>query len=145
LQLLEPTLQPARALMVPGDLPLISSSAVEEVLAAADMQPGIVIVPDRHRVGTNALLCDPPQAIAPCFGGHSFERHLTAARSAGVAARVLEIADIGLDLDVPEDFDCLRGAARIPEGTLTAPLLEALRSIEIGDRRLSMPARGVNL
>jgi 2-phospho-L-lactate guanylyltransferase len=87
---------------------LISSSALEAVLGAAGTEPGIVVVPDRHRAGTNALLCSPPGTLAPRFGGHSFERHLAAARTVGVAAHVLELEALALDLDHPEDLDCLR-------------------------------------
>jgi 2-phospho-L-lactate guanylyltransferase len=117
---------PRRVLMLPGDLPLISTSALEAVLDAAGNEPGIVVVPDRHRVGTNALLCDPPQALARCFGGHSFERHLAAAKAAGVTARVLELEALGLDLDYPGDLDCLRHR----DGALAAQLLDGLPSVK---------------
>jgi 2-phospho-L-lactate guanylyltransferase len=117
---LQPT-TPQRVLMLPGDLPLISSSALEAVLNAAGTGPAIVVVPDRHRVGTNALLCSPPRALAPCFGDHSFERHLAAARAAGVTPRVLELEALALDLDHPEDLDDLRRR----DGALAEQLLGA--------------------
>ena len=117
--------EPQRVLMLPGDLPLISSGALEAVLSAAGTGPAIVVVPDRHRVGTNALLCSPPRALAPCFGGHSFERHLAAARAAGVTPRVLELEALALDLDHPEDLDDLRRR----DGALAEQLLAALPSV----------------
>ena len=98
---------PARVLMVPGDLPLISPAALAAFLDGAGRSPGVAIVPDRHHVGTNLLLCSPPDAIAPCFGEHSFERHLAAAGTAGVDARVLDIAELALDLDEPQDLEYL--------------------------------------
>jgi 2-phospho-L-lactate/phosphoenolpyruvate guanylyltransferase len=104
------SLEPARVLMVPGDLPLISSLVIERFLQAAGRDAGIAIVPDRHRVGTNLLLCTPPHAIAPSFGGHSFERHLAAAAAAGVSARVLHVEELALDLDEPDDLDQLRSS-----------------------------------
>lgn len=118
-----------RVLMLPGDLPLISSSALDAVLATAETGARIVVVPDRHRVGTNALLCSPPQALAPCFGGHSFERHLAAAKAAGVSARALEVEALALDLDHPEDLDYLRHR----DGALAAQLLGALPSVNSAD------------
>lgn len=121
--------KPRRVLMLPGDLPLISSSALEAVLAAGDNEPGIVVVPDRHLVGTNALLCSPPQALAPCFGGHSFERHLAAAKAAGVSARALEVEALALDLDHPEDLDYLRHR----DGALAAQLLGTVPSVNSAD------------
>jgi len=117
--------QPRRVLMLPGDLPWISSSALEAVLDAAGSEPGMVVVPDRHRVGTNALLCNPPRALAPCFGDRSFERHLAAARAAGVTAQVLELEALALDLDHPADLDYLRRR----DGTLAAQLLGALPNV----------------
>lgn len=106
LQVLQP-MQPARVLMLPGDLPLISSAAVDAVLTVADSDASIVLVPDRRREGTNALLCAPPDALAPQFGGYSFERHLAAAKAAGVAAHIIEIEELALDLDCPDDLTYL--------------------------------------
>jgi 2-phospho-L-lactate guanylyltransferase len=99
---------PNRVLMIPGDLPLISPAALEEFFAGAGGDPGVAIAPDRHGVGTNLLLCAPPHAIAPCFGGHSFERHLAAAAAAGIDARVLHIKELALDLDEPQDLEFLQ-------------------------------------
>jgi 2-phospho-L-lactate guanylyltransferase len=100
--------QPRRVLMLPGDLPLISPPALTEILAVGIEEPGIVVVPDRQRIGTNALLCSPPRALTPDFGGHSFDRHLARAAAAGVNATVLESSALSLDLDCPEDLDILR-------------------------------------
>jgi 2-phospho-L-lactate guanylyltransferase (CobY/MobA/RfbA family) len=99
-------LRPNRVLMIRGTVDL--AIVVEVFLARAGRAPGVAIVPDRRRVGTNLLLCAPPHAIAPCFGGHSFERHLAAAATAGVEARVLHIEELTLDLDEPDDLDYLR-------------------------------------
>lgn len=107
LRVLQP-MQPARVLMVPGDLPLISSAAVDAVLTAADSDASIVVVPDRRREGTNALLCAPPDALAPHFGGCSFERHLAAAKATGIATHIIEIEEFALDLDCPDDLNYLQ-------------------------------------
>ena len=111
---------PERVLMVPGDLPLISPAALTTFLADAGRGPGVAIVPDRRRVGTNLLLCAPPHAIAPCFGGHSFERHLAAAAAARIEARVLHIEELALDLDEPQDLEYLQSQ----DSTLAGQLLE---------------------
>jgi 2-phospho-L-lactate guanylyltransferase len=116
-----------RVLMVAGDLPLVSAAALERVVALADSQPGIVVVPDRHRVGTNALLCSPPEVVTLCFGGDSFRLHLQAARTAGVPARVLELDALALDLDVAADLDYLGAAAGAP----AAELFHALRYVDV--------------
>jgi 2-phospho-L-lactate guanylyltransferase len=97
-----------RVLIVPADLPLITSAALERLLVAGGAGPGVVLVPDRRGVGTNALLCCPPDVLSPCFGGHSFERHRIAAEAAAVEVRVLEVNELALDLDCPEDVEYLR-------------------------------------
>lgn len=97
-----------RLLMIAGDLPLVTTAALDRLIAAGVSEPGVIVVPDRHLVGTNALLCSPPQSLAPCFGTDSFRRHLSAARAAGLQAQVLNIETLSLDLDYPEDFEELR-------------------------------------
>src|SRR5918992_1319244 len=76
---------PERALLVPGDCPALDPDELDALLrgfGGAD----VVIVPDRHGSGTNALLLTPPTVIAPAFGPGSFARH--AARAAGAGAMV---------------------------------------------------------
>ncbi len=94
-------------LMMAGDLPRVSPRALERVLDAA-AHHDIVIVPDRLGVGTNALLCSPPDAIAPCFGADSFQRHIAAARAAKLSHRALHVDELALDIDLPADLDHLR-------------------------------------
>lgn len=104
------SLQPlglSRLLMIAGDLPLISPAALD-MLCAPLAGSGVIVVPDRHRQGTNALLCSPPHALTPRFGRDSFRRHLSAARSAELQTRVLYSDSLSLDLDAPEDFEELR-------------------------------------
>ena len=76
----EPRLGADRALLVPGDCPALDPGEVSALLAHT---APVVIVPDRHGTGTNALLLAPPDAIAPSFGPGSFARH---AALAGAAA-----------------------------------------------------------
>jgi 2-phospho-L-lactate guanylyltransferase len=101
-------MQPGRVLMVPGDLPLITASAVDAIFDATSSGEHVVLVPDRRHEGTNALLCSPPNVVAPCFGVASFARHLSVARTAGIATTVAEIDELALDLDCVEDLHYLR-------------------------------------
>jgi 2-phospho-L-lactate/phosphoenolpyruvate guanylyltransferase len=122
---------PARVLMVPGDLPLISTSAVQSFIDASSH--GVVLVPDRHRVGTNVLLCAPPCAIAPSFGGHSFARHLAAASTAGLVAHVVTNDALALDLDEPDDLAQLQ----LADSSEAARLFDAIR-IDMSERRAAV-------
>jgi 2-phospho-L-lactate guanylyltransferase len=99
-----------RALLVPGDCPAVDPAEVAELLARATQDPSVVIVPDRHGSGTNALLITPPDALAPSFGTGSFARHAALARAAGATIKVCDLPSLGLDVDTPDDLGALREA-----------------------------------
>jgi 2-phospho-L-lactate guanylyltransferase len=99
-----------RALMVPGDTPMLDPAELSELLDRAERaELGLVVVPDRHGSGTNALLLWPPDAIAPSFGPDSRERHEEAAGSAGVSCAVEPLPSLVLDVDTPADLEALDG------------------------------------
>jgi 2-phospho-L-lactate guanylyltransferase len=93
-----------RVLMVPGDCPLISPIELDELLGRPTPSPSVLVVPDRHGTGTNALVLSPPDALAPAFGPGSHERHRQHAASAGVHVETVAIPSLALDIDTPEDL-----------------------------------------
>jgi 2-phospho-L-lactate guanylyltransferase len=93
-----------RVLLVPGDCPALDPVEVEALLRH---EAPVVIVPDRHGTGTNALLLSPPDVMTPAFGEGSFERH---ARLAGGNPVVAHVRTLGLDVDTPDDLAALRRA-----------------------------------
>lgn len=97
-----------RALLVPGDCPLLSPTDLNLLLTHPAGERSALIVPDRHGTGTNALLLTPPDVLAPSFGPDSRRRHLADASAAGVPAEIVELDSLGLDVDTPDDFDALR-------------------------------------
>jgi len=99
-----------RVLLVPGDCPALDPREVDELVAGAMSAPDVVIVPDRHGAGTNALLLAPPDAIAPSFGPGSRERHEQAAAASGARWRVAEPRSLVLDVDTADDLAVLRAA-----------------------------------
>ena len=64
-----------RVLLVPGDTPLLAAQEVDELLA--DAPEDVVIVPDRHGTGTNALLLRPPTPRASPIASPMFSRSCT--------------------------------------------------------------------
>jgi 2-phospho-L-lactate guanylyltransferase len=95
----------AAILVLPTDLPHVDAAAIEAVLAplADPRRPLVVIVPDRHGRGTNALLVAPPDAIDVRFGGDSRAAHAAAAGEVG--AHLVELGGpLRLDLDTPDDL-----------------------------------------
>lgn len=92
-------------LILPIDLPKVTPAALAAVVDPLWDEPGplVVIVPDRHGRGTNALLLAPPDVIDPHFGGDSRSAHIAVAVAAG--ARVVELDGPLLhDLDTPDDL-----------------------------------------
>ncbi len=91
-------------LILPADLPLITPEDVQTLLSRAVDPPVVVIAPDRHRQGTNALLVCPAGVIEYEFGPGSFERHCASARQAGAHLEICELPSLALDMDLPEDL-----------------------------------------
>ena len=102
--------QVARVLLVPGDCPMLDPGELEALLHRPETEPLVVIVPDRHGTGTNALLISPPDALQPSFGVGSRDRHAQLARDAGTPFQIVNVPTLALDVDTPEDLDALREA-----------------------------------
>jgi len=97
--------RPAGALLlINGDLPFLRPDDIEMLSRASDQ---IVIAPDRHDSGTNALWCRTPGVIEPLFGEHSFKRHCNAARAGGIVPRVVRTLGLGFDVDDPQDLEAM--------------------------------------
>jgi len=123
-------------LMISGDIPLICTEAVAAFAGLAQQAPLVAIVPDRRGQGTNALLCAPPALVPPCFGPHSFRRHLAAARERGVEVRVIESDVLSLDIDDLDDLRELQCRLNVNPGLLPAEVREA-----VPDKNEEVPAR----
>lgn len=95
-----------RAVVVlPADIPLFTADDIRMVLQHDPGPPGVVIVPDRHRKGTNTLFITPPGLIEYEFGSNSFQRHCDNAFRLGAKLVELDIPRLALDLDLPEDIE----------------------------------------
>jgi 2-phospho-L-lactate guanylyltransferase len=92
-------------LIVPADLPLITPQDIRCMLEFIHDPPVVVVAPDRHRLGTNALLVSPVGFIQYDFGPGSFERHCERAHQAGARLEICELPSLALDVDLPEDLD----------------------------------------
>jgi 2-phospho-L-lactate guanylyltransferase len=92
-------------LIIPSDLPMISKEDVYAMLELVKDPPVVIVVPDRKKEGTNALLVCPVGLIEYDYGPDSFERHCQRARQAGVRLEICELPSLALDMDVPEDLE----------------------------------------
>jgi 2-phospho-L-lactate guanylyltransferase len=95
-------------LILPADLPLITREDVLTLIGRAGEAPSVVIAPDRHGTGTNALLISPAGLIEYDFGENSFQRHCQRAKEAGARLEIVDLPTLGLDLDLPEDLELVR-------------------------------------
>lgn len=95
-------------LILPADLPLLTPEDVLALIDRAVKPPVVVIAPDRHNKGTNALLMFPAGLIEYDFGEGSFQRHCERARKAGAKLEIVELPSLALDLDLPEDLEMVR-------------------------------------
>lgn len=103
-------------LILPIDLPFASAVGLRGLVEAGGE---VVVVPDRRRSGTNLLYLG--AAAAPSFqfrfGEASLAAHRAAAQECRLGFRLHEDADLGFDLDLPEDLRDWReavNAARAP-------------------------------
>jgi 2-phospho-L-lactate guanylyltransferase len=110
-----------RALLVPGDCPALDPLEIDGLLIRPVPPVSVLVVPDRHGTGTNALLLRPPDAIPPSFGPGSCQRHLALAAARNVAAERVEVPSLALDIDTPEDLEAL--AALSDRARRTAAIL----------------------
>ena len=104
---------------MPGDIPRLTSAEIEATLAAHRAAPSFTIVPAHDDLGSNAVLCSPPDAVRLRFGEDSFYPHLDAARSRGIEPLVVREPGIGMDIDNPADLVAfLRMSPPAPTRTL---------------------------
>jgi len=95
-------------LVLPADLPLVTRDDIHTLIERAGEAPSVVIAPDRHERGTNALLISPSGLIDYDFGENSFQHHCQRAKEAGARLEIVNIPSLGLDLDLPEDLELVR-------------------------------------
>jgi 2-phospho-L-lactate guanylyltransferase len=107
-------------LVLPGDMPLVTSRELQAVYAAAPAE-GVLLVPASDGRGSNAVLRRPADLIPLRFGNDSFVPHRKAARATGKPVVVLELEGIGLDIDTPADLAALLS---VPTRSRAQELLE---------------------
>jgi 2-phospho-L-lactate/phosphoenolpyruvate guanylyltransferase len=96
-----------RCAVVSADLPLLRSAEVDELLTAGGGHD-LVLAPDRHERGTNALVLDLPARLPLRFGADSLLRHVQEARAQALTATLVRLPGLQLDVDLPADLLELR-------------------------------------
>ncbi len=136
-------------LALQADLPLITAEDVRALVNTLDFPPSspslgkgpgsgaMIVVGDRHNLGTTALLLRPLDTMPFHFGDQSFTRHLVAGEARGLRTQAYASRALGFDLDTPTDVAALaawhplafvelcravgRWLPQIPQSTTPAP------------------------
>lgn len=104
-----------RLLVVFADLPFLSAQDITEMVNLAGAANNtVVLAPDRHKVGTNAMLVQPVSLARFAFGTHSYRIHLGTYAKAGARVMTYMSPGTSLDMDTPFDLSFLERAA-IPQ------------------------------
>ncbi len=90
-------------LVVLPDLPLIEPTDVTAIVRMGEAGT-IVVAPDRHGSGTNALLLQPADSLPFYFGAQSLQRHIAAAETRGLAVQQYHAPSTAFDLDTADDL-----------------------------------------
>jgi 2-phospho-L-lactate guanylyltransferase len=94
----------AGMMAMPGDIPRATSAEIAATVAAHRAAPSFTIVPAHDDLGSNTIVCSPPDAVPLRFGENSFYPHLDAARARGIDPLVVRHPGIGMDIDNPVDL-----------------------------------------
>jgi len=107
-----------RAVVAHADLPL-----ARELAWVADF-PGITVVPDRRRDGSNVLAVPTASGFGFAYGAGSFARHRAEATRLGLPLRIVDDAALRWDVDLPVDlaWPDLHGLADTPPRPPYQPL-----------------------
>lgn len=98
----------ALAVLLP-DTPFMTAAALTKALHT--LGP-VVLGPATDGTGTNLLIRRPPGVLAARFGPDSYRRHLQEAAEAGIPTSVVELPEIGFDLDLPGDILTVLGGSK---------------------------------
>lgn len=92
-------------LVLPADLPLVTSEDIVNIITMDQGMPSVVLASDHNQDGTNALFMRPPGVIPYSYGSGSYQRHVEAAKEAGIEARTYFSNQLALDIDVSPDLE----------------------------------------
>lgn len=94
----------SEVLILPADMPLVNQESLQGLISKDTNPPIVVVAPDRHEAGTNALLINPMNGFSFHFGENSFALHQKIAESLHYRVVIVHTPEIELDLDLPEDL-----------------------------------------
>ena len=121
---------------LPADIPATTPQEIDLVVAAHLPAPSFTISPAHDDLGSNAVVCSPPDAVPLRFGDNSYFPHLDAARAQGIEPTVIRQPGIAMDIDHPVDLAAFLRLPRSAGARTRAFLEEAGISKLLADHRL---------
>ena len=110
-------------LVLPADVPLISSEEINRIIQLADDGSSAVVLSPSHDWGTNALYQNPPRLIPACYGPESLLKHIRQAFLKNIGVRIHFSRKLAADIDSAED---LKKLFEIQNTTISKRFLEKI-------------------
>jgi 2-phospho-L-lactate guanylyltransferase len=114
-------------LVLAGDLPLIVASDLGEI-ASQGGEGRVVICPDKHGTGTNAVLLCEGITLRFHFGPESCAAHCREVKRSGATPVIYANERIGFDVDTPEDLRSWLASGK----AAVLPFLDRIRQADAG-------------
>jgi 2-phospho-L-lactate guanylyltransferase len=109
----------AGMLALPGDIPRVTAAEINTLIAAHSPAPSFTIAPAHDELGSNGVLCLPPEVVPLRFGDNSYFPHLETARRHAIEPTIVPLPGFALDIDHPDDLRAfLRAEPPMPTRTL---------------------------
>ena len=121
-------------LTLPADIPAVTSQEISLVIGAHLPGRSFTISPAHDHLGSNTVICSPPDAVPLRFGDNSYYPHLEAAEKAGIEPTVIHQPGIAMDIDHPVDLAMFLALPQ-SAGTRTRALLEEMGVPEMLSKR----------
>ncbi len=106
--------QGAPLIVVLPDLPMIAAADIDAIISLS-AQTTVVVAPDRHGVGTNAIWLPSSAAVPFQFGEGSLRRHRRAAAALGLALRYYQRPGTAFDIDTVQDLELVGWSTKLPQ------------------------------
>jgi 2-phospho-L-lactate guanylyltransferase len=91
-------------LLIACDEPLVQPSDIREIVERGAGGNSVVICPDKHSTGTNAIYVPASVSIQFRFGESSCIKHVREAIRSGLSPKLHFNANVALDIDTPRDL-----------------------------------------
>ena len=93
-----------RFFTIPGDVPLLNSSEINQLIECVRSNEGVTLVPSHDGAGTNSIASSIPIQFSPQFGTNSLSAHCRIAKDLGLSVEILPLSGLGFDIDWPDDL-----------------------------------------